>query len=342
MLALTFVLPGCSHVEKAKIEQAVKVTVRPITLDQYDSTKSFSGTVETAETATVSFSVPGTITEVYVKEGQKIRKGELLARIKSANYVNTGNIAEAELAEARDAYNRMKKLYDADALPEVKWVEIQNKLKQAENAAEIANRAVSDATLRSPVDGVVSKKFANIGQTVISAQPVIEIVTVKDIRINVAVPENEIGDISEGRMALIAFKNLDIDSIEGKVVSKSVVADPFTRAFDVKIAIPSADGRILPGMIGDVVIFENPDKNVSSGDVLLPSQSVLLDSDNRNFVWIVKAGKAERRYVLADELSAGGILVKSGLVSGDSVIVAGMQKVGTGTAVICESDKFQD
>lgn len=340
MLAIVFIISGCSHAEKAKVEQPVKVSVLPVSMGEFNSPKSFSGTVETAETATVSFSVPGTITDVYVKEGQHVSKGQILARVKSANYENTGNIADAELAEARDAYNRMKKLHDANALPEIKWVEIQNTLKQAENAAEIAKRAVTDATLKSPVEGVVSRKIANVGQTVIAAEPVLEIVTVKDIRINVPVPENEIGEISEGQQAVVSFKNLDLDSIPGKIMSKSVVADPFTRAFSVKIAIPSVDGRILPGMVGDVDIIADRNDTIVSSDVFLPSQSVLLGSDNRNFVWVVKDGKAERRYVKADELSSGGILVNSGLAQGDTVIVAGMQKVGTGTAVVCELTEF--
>ena len=116
-------------------------------------------------------------------------KGQVLARVKSDNYVNAGNIADAELAEARDAYARLKKLHDANALPDIKWVEVQNKLKQAENAAEMSKRAVADATLCSPVSGVVSRKFANVGQTVIAAAPVIELVAVGDLRINVSVPE---------------------------------------------------------------------------------------------------------------------------------------------------------
>lgn len=89
----------------------------------------------------LSFSVPGTITDFYVEEGQRVAKGQVLARVRSDSYVNAGNIADAELAEARDAYARLKKLHDADALPEIKWVEVQNKLKQAENAAEMSRRA---------------------------------------------------------------------------------------------------------------------------------------------------------------------------------------------------------
>lgn len=343
VLAVAAIFTGCVQSEKADVAPPVKVTVQSVSLSRYDNPVSFSGTVETAETSTLSFSVPGTITGIYVEEGQHVTKGQVLARVKSDNYVNAGNIADAELAEARDAYARLKKLHDANALPDIKWVEVQNKLKQAENAAEMSKRAVADATLCSPVSGVVSRKFANVGQTVIAAAPVIELVAVGDLRINVSVPEGRIGEISEGQKAMVSFKSLGIDSVVGQVARKSVVADPLTRAYAVKIAIPAGGGRILPGLVGDVSIdLSAKSDTVATADVLLPSQSVLLGSDNRTFVWVVEHGKAVRRIVKSDELASGGILVTDGLSAGDSVIVAGMQKVGTGTPVVAELQRTEN
>lgn len=88
-------------------------------------------------------------------------------------------------------------------------------------------------------------------------------------------------------------------------------------------------------MVGSVTIdgLKNDSTILSHSEITLPSQAVLLSSDNHQFVWIVKDGKALRRDVVADELSVNGVTVKSGLTPGDSVIVAGMQKVSTGSAV---------
>ncbi len=336
LVAVETLFSGCSHTEEAKVSSPVKVVVQPVSFSRQGNSRLFSGTVESSKNSVVSFSVPGTITEIFVEEGDRVAKGQPLARVKSGNFVNASNIADAELAEARDAYARLKKLHDADALPEIKWVEVQNKLKQAENAAEISRRAVADATIHSPVNGVVSRKIANVGQTVILAEPVIELVTLGDLMIAVSVPEGEIGDVAEGQSAKVGFHTLGIDSLHGYVNRKSVVADPLTRAYTVKISIPTADGRILPGMVGEVVFTDTVSHNRQADGVLLPSQSVLLGSDNRTFVWIVDGGKATRRFVKADELSSGGVIVTTGLAEGDSVIVAGMQKVGTGTPVRSE------
>lgn len=327
---------SCTHKPSAETGGAVRVSVMAVGDSTATRGHSYSGTVESAKSSTVSFNVPGTITGMYAEEGDHVTRGQTLARVRNGDYVNTQNIAQAELAQARDAYNRLKKLHDANALPDIKWVEVQNKLKQAENAAAISERATADATLHSPVDGVVSRKAANTGQTVIAAQPIYEIVAVNDIRIAITVPDDEIGGIAEGESATVSFASLGIGPLEGKVVSKSVVADPLTRAYTVKISIPNPDNRILPGMVGDVDINVSPDAaqaQAAAPAVTLPSQAVLLGSDNRTFVWVVENGRAARRFVTADEMAESGVAVRQGLQPGDSVIVAGMQKVGTGTAV---------
>lgn len=325
---------GCRKHDRATVMSPVKVDVQVIG-DKGAAVigRTYSGTVESGDISTVSFSVPGTISEIKVQMGQKVSKGQLLARVKSESLVNAANISDAELEEARDAYRRLKKLHDAHALPDIKWVEVQAKLEQAENAAALARRAVGDASLYSPISGYVSEKLAEDGQTVIAAQPVLRIVGLEDMRISISVPEEEIAGFSDGLTGTVAFDGLDSMKITGKLIQKAVVADPFTRTYAVKFSIPNPGGRILPGMIGYVSVDKVDRSEIRDSVFVLPSQAVLLDSDNRQFVWIAKDGRAARRYVDSDELSDKGVIVRSGLSCGDSVIVAGMQKVGTGTRV---------
>ena len=338
IIGMSVVLTACSNHDKPVAEGPVRVDVEVVNNTKAGSSgQDYSGTVESADASTISFSVPGTITKIYVKEGQKVTKGQLLAQIKSENLINSRNIAQAELEEAKDAYQRLKKLHDADALPEIKWVEIQAKLKQAQNAAALADRAVGDASLRSPINGYISRKFANDGQTIIPAEPILEVVDLNNLQVAISVPENEISSFGSDLTAAISFGETDSIKVKGILAQKGVTADPLTRSYVVKFDIKNVDRKILPGMIGSVIVEglekSSDSSSVNVPDVTLPSQAVLLSSDNRQFVWIVKDGKALRKYVTADELSADGVIVKRGLVTGDSVIVAGMQKVSTGTAV---------
>lgn len=269
-------------------------------------------------------------------------KGQIIARVKSGSLENANNIAQATLEEATDAYGRMKKLHDAGALPEIKWVAVQSELKQASNAAEIAARELSDATIYSPVSGAVSRKLADVGQNVMPGIPVVTIVSLDDINISIPVPENEIGMVDVGDAVTVEFTVPDTVILDGRVNRKSVVADPLTRTYAVKIDIADAGRKILPGMTG-TVNMRMPAERVRS--VVLPSRAVLLSADNRNFVWIVRDGKAERRYVtIGGFADSGAVSLSDGVAAGDSVIVAGMGKVSTGTPVevIMENAKLKD
>ncbi len=335
LIGLTGIVSGCSKKEKAVLAGPVRVEVNVVGLTNKPSNnRNYSGTVVSADESTVSFSVPGTIQKIYVEEGQKVTKGLLLARIGSESLQNSRNIAQAELEEARDAYQRLKKLHDANALPDIKWVEIQSKLKQAENAAALADRAVSDASVYAPISGYVAYKYADDGQTVVPAEPILKIVNLNNLQIAISVPENEIASFGSNTEAKVSFDVADGLTVTGEVGQKSVAADPLTRSYTVKFNLSGTGDRILPGMIGSVSVVTDPsDSTTKVTSFTLPSQAILLSSDNRQFVWIVKGGKAQRKYVEADELSNDGVTVKSGLIYGDSVIVAGMQKVSTGTEV---------
>lgn len=334
-MVLTLTAVSCKDKkDRPTVAPPVKVKVMEVATSDAATSREYSGTVSSSQTTTVSFSVGGTIAELYGREGQKVSKGQLLGKVKNGDYLNAFNIANAQLAEAQDGYNRLKKLHDANALPEVKWVEMEQKLKQAQNAAEMAQRTLNDANLYSPATGTISQKFADVGQTIIPAQPVYEIVSTSELEIDVPVSENEVAGFSIGQKAAVSIDAAGTQPLEGKVTQKTVVADPLTRSFTVKVKIPDARGKILPGMIGNVVFEKTGNSDTKTKEIMLPSGAVLLNDDNRWFVWVVADSVAERRFVNADHLTSDGVLIESGLMPGDKVIVEGVQKVGTGTRVV--------
>ena len=169
----------------------------------------------------------------------------------------------------------------------------------------------------------------------IAAQPVLKIVDLDKLQVNISVPENEISAFTIGTTADITVAATDSIRVTGKLGQKGVVADPLTRTYNVKFDITNAGGKILPGMIAAVNVegLSTDPATVTNTQMTLPSQAVLLAADNSLFVWVVKDGKAMQRFVTANELSADGVKILSGIARGDSVIVAGMQKVSNGTQV---------
>lgn len=332
-------LPGLNScgLKKEKITAAPPVKVEVLAVSQSDvaDSRTYSGTIESGDGSEVSFSVPGTIKNIYVAPGQKVSKGQLLADLEDGSLVNSANIAEATLAEAKDAYARLKKLHDANALPDIKWTEMQSKLTQAENAAAMARRAVKDARIYAPVSGIIAEKTADVGQTVVPAVPVMKIVALGDVKVSISVPENEIAAMKPGREATVAIDALDGETRQAVLTEQGVVANPLSRAYDVKFRISNADGKLLPGMLCSVKLAPQADVEEQTS-IVLPPQAVLLSADNRNFVWLANGGKAQMRYIEQGGITADGIIVSSGVNPGDSVITAGMQKISNGTSIITD------
>lgn len=318
--------------EKITESPAVKVDVMVADPHQLGSVRSYSGSIESGEGTEVSFNVPGTIKSIAVKPGDKVKAGQLIATLDDRSYVNSYNIALATLNEAKDAYARLQKLHEANALPDIKWNEMQAKLQQAQNAADIAKRAVDDCRIYAPISGRVIERTADVGQTVLTAIPVMKIAGLNEVKISISVPEAEISAMTPGRTAKVVVEALNGLSINARLAEQGVVANPLSRAYSVKFRVANPDGRLLPGMLCTLSL--NPlEGDTTHTSITLPPQAVLLSADNQHFVWTVKEGKAQRTFVDQGGMTAEGIIITSGIAPGDSIIIAGMQKVSNGTAI---------
>lgn len=328
-LFMSLVSCGHGNMEQKAERPPVRVKTVKVSTGNIDENRSFSGTVEEGEGTIISFSTAGTIKTLTVAEGDRVSKGQLIGTLDDGTLRNAYEIALSTLDQAKDAYDRMKILHDSNSLPDIKWVDIQNKLRQAESAAHIAKIALDDAKLYAPVSGIISEKTASVGQTVAPGVPVVKILNIQTVKICIPVPESEISSIPVGATATIHVKTSAEESYQGTLVEKSVTANPLSRSYVAKFRVDNSNGQLLPGMICDVRL--NQGKSVSG--VILPVSSVLLSADNTNFVWLDSAGVARKRNVVPGEMLPEGILITSGMSEGDMVIVAGMDKVSQNTKV---------
>ncbi len=337
LAALLTIMSSCGHSNpdiKGGNSEPVRVKVMSVANASSEAySDSYSGTVEAGASTTPSFSAAGTIMQIYVSEGQRVSKGQLIASIDGASLKNSYDIAQATLREAQDAYNRMKKLHDADALPDMQWVAVQERLKQAEAAAAIARTGMNDANLNAPISGVIAKKIADVGQTAAPGLPIVEIMDVGTLKVKISVPESDLADLKSGTIATI---NAGGRAYSGKLIDKGVAANSLSRNYDVKFQITNPDDNLLPGMICSVSV----DGMAASSDaapengIVLPPQAVVLDWDNNSYVWVKKNGVAQRQKVNAGGLDSRGIIITGGIAPTDSVIVEGQQKLSSGLKVV--------
>lgn len=321
-------LCACGSKSERKESPTVKVETETVVAVSDYMVKPYVGQVEANSASSVSFPTAGTIKRIYVDEGQRVNKGQLLVEIDPMILQKALQSAEALFSQAQDAYERMKFLHDNNSLPEIQWVETQSRLSQAQSAYDIARKNLADSRLLAPISGVIGRKFAQTGETVMPAQPVMTILDIDEVKVAVFIPEKEIGGIHADTECRVSVAALDGTSFNGKRIVKSVQSDPMTHTYPISIHVDNSKHQLLPGMVCDVTFGQTGAPAFS-----VPVTAVMAGMGDSRYVWVVENGIARQRKILTGAAYGGRIVVAEGLQTGDAVVVKGMQKLSNGSKV---------
>ena len=329
MTIIALALCACQKSEPKQQEETISVKTEKAALGELTSATPYVGVVEEEQSTLVSFTGMATLKTLHAREGQTVRKGQLLATIDDTQARNALAAAKSALDQATDAHARMKTLHESNSLPEMKWVEIESKLQQAKASYDMCLKNVEDCSLYAPCNGVVGSKIMNVGETVLPSQPVLHILSIDRVKVRVSIPEKEIATITPETATLIMPDALPGESFEGGKIEKGVSADAVSHTYDIRIALENPGHKLLPGMVAKVAMKDNAEER----KITLPVKAVQQTTDKTLFVWVEKDGKAQRRPITVGETSGNRIVIESGLQEGDNVIVEGYQKVGEGTPI---------
>jgi RND family efflux transporter MFP subunit len=312
----------------------VKVTgLRPSTLT---AGRSYVGTVEASAAVSLSFAGAGSVEQVFVTQGQRVRKGQLLATLHAATAENAYQMMLVKQQQAQDAYDRLAKVHEHGSLPDMKLVEVETGLQQARSMTAVARKNLDDCRLCAPRDGVIAARFVETGSSALPGVPAFRIVSVDRVKVRIAVPENEIGKITEGQKVGIVVPALNHAAFSGRVTMKGVVIDPVSHTCEVRIE--PANGvapPLLPGMVCKVSLADEAE----TAAWVVPNRTVQIASDGRKYVWLADGNTARRRFVETGGLDDNGIVIAEGLSAGDRLITEGFQKVSEGMKIMSQYDE---
>ena len=325
-------LVSCSEgpsVFQRKGSSAVEISVKVEPVREVDGVSSdiYVGTVHPDKSVVLTAPYPGTLTELNVRKGQKVAKGEVVAKIVSQNVISSREMAYATLEQARDGYNRIQSVYDAGSVPQVKLVEIKTQLAKAEAAARTADKALEDCSIKAPYDGTVGDILVDCGVEMSMAQPVLKILDVSSVEIHFPVPEKEINSLSVGAMVTVDVPALSLEGIPAKVTVKGIAASAISHCYECVCVPSSAVNGLMPGMVCKVFLSGR-----RSEGTVIPAGAIMTDMNGR-YVWTVCDGTVSKKYVRTGEFSGTGVVITEGLSGREQVIVEGMRKVSSGMKV---------
>jgi len=312
------------------------------------------GTVQALNTVAIRAQVSGQIVSIDFRQGQDVRRGDVLAKIDPAPFkaaldqaVAKKSEDEAQLIDAQKDLARYKTLVLKDFETQQNVDAQQAKVDQtkatidADQAAiEAAQTQLNYATITAPIDGVVGFRQVDIGNIVHpnDASPLTVLTQVKPSTVIFTLPQADLGPVREamlrGPVSVLAFDQDDKTQLaEGKLLLINNQIDQTTSTIQLKAEFPNADGRLWPGEFVHSRILITTRKNA----VTIPAVA-LQRGPNGYYVWLIKPDNTvEQRPIDAMSIDEDTAIALKGLAAGETVVVDGQSRLDVGTLVAIRS-----
>jgi len=284
--------------------------------------------VEPSEEVWVKSEVPGQVVKVLVKEGQRVKRGQVLVRLDDRDYRTRLARTEANYKLAKLNYDRTEALVKKKIAAPTKLDEIEAQLKDLTAQRTEAQLALSRTRISSPTSSLLNEIEAKKGDFLAVGDPVAQILEIDHVKVIVGVPESDVAAIFDLEEAEVIIEALGKRRVKGKKVFLSRQPRSLARLFDLELRVPNPDGRILPGMFARVELV----KQVFNQALAIPLYAVISQGDEY-LAFVEQEGRARRRNITPGVLAGWQVQVTSGLEAGDRVIVVGHRLLDDGQEV---------
>ena len=292
-----------------------------------------SGTLEPAVDIRIASPIAEVLEAVLVKEGQAVRKGEVLARFYPNVVGPQAASAEAQRRIAAADYERMQNLFKEGAVSQKDVENAELALRTAEANEAQAKKRLDDVTVRAPVAGVVTRKAVESGNRVKDGDQLFQLANTDELEFEATVPSQYIGDVRPGAAVALSITGLDsaAATVSGRVSRINAAVDPATRQVKVYVLVTNGAHRMVGGLFasGRVVLQE------ARGAVAVPRSGVRTDANGKHYVLVVENGRVAHRDViggLSDEVRSL-VQITQGLNGGEMAIVGPAEGLKVGDTV---------
>lgn len=318
-------------------ENEVPTTPRPVRVAQVKALgtidRQYTGVVEATEFSILAFKVSGTLTELNVEEGQKVKQGYLIARINPYDYQQQYNTASSNYNAAKSIYERNDRLLKANATATQNVEIAQADYIRAGSAVDIARSTLDYTRLPAPFDGIIVKKYVANHEEVMVGQSIVELVNPDHIEISFVLPETNIELLKAPKTIYVEF-----DSQKGKLFTSDIKEYIYSsNGFGIPITLKIKDKEFLayrdnvfPGFSCKITFRI---QNTVSDHFIIPA-SALFRVGEQEFVWIVdpRTSRVKKQAVTTIRFDQAA-LVKTGLHSDNIIVTAGVQALKDNQAV---------
>ena len=310
--------------ERPPVPVEVRGTQRGDVFAVYTGTAS----LESDEDALVVAKVGGEVKRIFAEEGQRVGAGEILARLDGDRLRLEMERAYANLQKLQQEYDRNVELHEKGLVSAGAFENIKFDLDSQRAAYNLAKLELGYTEIKAPIAGIVSERFIKVGNTIAVSDPVFHITDLDPLLAYLFVPEREFRRLRPGQAADVTLDAIPEETFPAEILRISPVVDPQTGTFKVTLAVSDAQDRLKPGMFGRFQIVYDARENA----IMVPRMAVI-DDDDRQSVFVVENGQAQRRQVEVGYSRGEFVEIVSGLTDGERVITIGQTGLAEGAMV---------
>lgn len=297
--------------------------------------RSFPGYVKAARRVELAFSVSGVLRELVADKGRRVHKGEVLARLDERDFQNALDSANAVYVETKSALERVKKLHARNIVSSADYEKTQADHDTAAAELQVRRKALEDAVLIAPFDGVIADRYVENYEHVREKTPLVSIYDLSKVEVVIQVPEPLIrdGGTQNWQNIQVAFDKERQDFHIAGLKEIRACPDSVTGTYEVTLTLPPPERfKLLPGMTATVWVAI---KNKAGNGIIIPAAAVCNDDDGNAYVWIIapEGGKPRKQPVTIGNRTGEALEVLSGISRGEHVAIAGIHNLSVNQPV---------
>lgn len=304
------------------------ITLTQPVVDDFKKFIEIQGNVASKENVMVSSNTGGVLMSVLVTEGQNVSVGQALAVVNSD--VLQANIREVEsgLELATAVYERQKRLWEEQQIgTELQFLQAKNNKENLEKKLQTLQVQLSDATVRTTINGVVDKVYAKKGQMVGPGSVIAQVVNLQNVQVEAEVPESFVGKFKKGDKVEVYFPSLNLTRT-AKIGAVGQVINPGNRTFMVQVEMPNSDRVLKPNLLANIKL-----KEYTHADQVIVPTRLVQDGGKGKYVNTLEDGEVVKKWLTVGESYDGGTEVLEGLTGEENLIDLGYKDVMEGDKV---------
>lgn len=313
-------------------EQApVPVTIETISTRSFEDIIQEVGKINAIDSAALTFSAGEKITAIHFKDGDAVKKGDLIAELDSTKAKADFDKAKSSLGLAKTKLARIQNLLakQPDALSPQDVDEMKEEVNLAKADFSQKKAALGDYQIIAPFNGQLSSFTQSIGSHIAASTTLVSIYNLNPVEVKYAISQNDLGKAAKGQTVTVTVEAFKEATFEGVVDYVAPAVDVSSGRVEIHARIDNPDNHLAPGMFANVKqLFHK-----GNSHLVVPQNSVLAQNDER-YVWLYSnSGTTKQDVTLGKNTNDGYVIVNAGLKEGDQVITTGQQKLEINTPI---------